>query len=115
MTRVPSMDFRVGGREHESSGPSDGPVHRYDAHYYDIVPDQRIVYCYEMHVDRTRISVSLTTVEFAPAAGGTRTRLLLTEQGAFLDGHEDPEQREQGTGGILEELDAVLRRDAETP
>jgi hypothetical protein len=32
------------------------------------------------------------------------TRLVYTEQGAFLDGHDDPREREQGTGGLLDAL-----------
>jgi hypothetical protein len=41
-----------------------------------------------MLMDRTRISSSLVTIEFESAGSGTR--LTLTEQGAFLDGHEPP-------------------------
>jgi hypothetical protein len=61
-----------------------------------------------MYLDETRLSVSLTTVEFNRASAGTR--LVLTEQGAFLDGHEIPAAREQGTGHLLDALDAELRR-----
>lgn len=49
-------------------------------------------------------------MEFAPADDGTR--LLLTEQGTFLDGHEDPAWREQGTGCWLDALGAYLLRTA---
>jgi uncharacterized protein YndB with AHSA1/START domain len=73
------------------------------------VPDERIVSTYEMHLDETRISVSLATVEFKPEGSGTR--LILTEQGAFLDGHDTPAQREHGTGGLLDALGADLQRD----
>ena len=48
-------------------------------------------------------------------AAGTGTRLLLTEQGAFLDGHDTPAQREHGTRGLLEKLDATLEREPSTP
>ncbi len=34
------------------------------------MPDERIVYGYTMEADGTLISVSVTTVEFAAAAGG---------------------------------------------
>ena len=43
------FDFRVGGRERVSGGPAGGPVHSFDGLYQDIVPDQRIVYTYDMH------------------------------------------------------------------
>ena len=42
----------------------------------------------------------------APAGKGTR--LTLTEHGAFLDGHEDPALREQGTRWLLEKLGEAL-------
>src|SRR4051794_152399 len=54
-----SLDFRIGGREHSNGGPKGGTVHRYDATYLDIVPNERIIIVYEMHLDDTRISVSL--------------------------------------------------------
>jgi uncharacterized protein YndB with AHSA1/START domain len=62
------LDFRVGGRESVSGGPPGGSVHAYEALYQDIVPDQRIVFTYNMHMDETRTSVSLATVEFKPGA-----------------------------------------------
>jgi uncharacterized protein YndB with AHSA1/START domain len=102
------LDFRVGGREINRGGPPDGPVHVFHGYYQDIVPDQRIVYTYDMHLDQTRISVSLATVEFQPVGKGTR--LIFTEQGAFLDGYDNPAQREQGTRELLDGLDAELRR-----
>jgi uncharacterized protein YndB with AHSA1/START domain len=98
------FDFRVGGRERNHGGPEGGPVHAFEAVYYDIVPDERIVYAYEMYLDGKRISVSLTTIELAPAGDGTR--LTLTEQGAFLDEFDDPSLRERGTRDLLEALAA---------
>ena len=100
------LDFRVGGRELNRGGPDGGPVFTYDARYYDIVDNERIVYAYEMHMDDTRISVSLATIELTPASDGTR--LVLTESGAFLDGHDTPEQREGGTGSLLDALGNAL-------
>jgi uncharacterized protein YndB with AHSA1/START domain len=46
------------GREISRGGPADGPTHIFEARYWDIVPDERIVCPYDMHLDRTRISVS---------------------------------------------------------
>jgi uncharacterized protein YndB with AHSA1/START domain len=103
------LDFRVGGREINRGGPPGGPVYTFDARYNDIVPDQRIVYTYDMHMDEMRISVSLTTVEFKSA--GTGTRLIFTEQGTFLDGGDKPQYREQGTGDLLDALGAELLRE----
>jgi uncharacterized protein YndB with AHSA1/START domain len=72
------------------------------------VPDERIVYTYEMHMGDTRISVSLATLQFK--AEGKGARLLLTEQGAYLDGHDIPAQREAGTRDLLDKLDKELKR-----
>ena len=55
-------------------------------------PDGRIVYAYDMHLEGTRISVSLGTVELEPEGDGTR--LTYTEQGAYLDGLDSADQRE---------------------
>jgi uncharacterized protein YndB with AHSA1/START domain len=101
------LDFRVGGRERASGGPPGGPAYTFEAQYRDIVPDERIVTTYDMHLDDKRISVSLATVEFKPEGGGTR--LIFTEQGAFLDGYDDPAERERGTRELLDALDADLR------
>jgi hypothetical protein len=60
-----------------------------------------------MHLDDKRISVSLTTVELKPEGAGTR--LILTEQDAFLDGYDNPAQREQGTRDLLDALAEELR------
>jgi uncharacterized protein YndB with AHSA1/START domain len=103
------LDFRVGGREVSRGGPPGGPVYLYEARYYDIVPDERIVHAYEMHLDGTRISVSLATVELKPEGAGTR--LVYTEQGAFLDGYDNPADRERGTADLLDALGRALERE----
>jgi hypothetical protein len=54
----------------------------------------------------SEISVSVTTVEFKSADRGTR--LIYTEQGIFLDGHDTPEQREHGTKALLDRLGVAL-------
>jgi uncharacterized protein YndB with AHSA1/START domain len=106
-SRPHELDFRIGGREASVGGPEGGPLHAYAALYWDIVPDARIVYTYELLLDETRISVSLVTIEFEPDGAGTR--LKLTEYGAFLDGHEPPPLREQGMGSLLDALGESLR------
>lgn len=103
------LDFRVGGREINRVGPRGGPVHSFDGRYLDIVPDQRIVFAYDMHLDDTRISVSLARVELEPARAGTR--LIFTEQAAFLDGYNDLAEREEGRRAGLDNLDAELKRE----
>ena len=104
------LDFRVGGRERVSGGPKGGRVHTFEARYQDIVPDARIISSYDMHLDDQRISVSLATVELNPAGAGTR--LVYTEQGAFLDGYDDAGAREHGTRELLEQLGRALERES---
>jgi uncharacterized protein YndB with AHSA1/START domain len=106
------LDFRVGGRERSRGTAPDGQAYSYEALYHDIVPAERIVYTYDMHLEETRISVSLATVEFTLVGDGD-TRLVFTEQGAFLDGHESPARRAEGMGGLLDALGEELQ--SETP
>ena len=102
------FDFRIGGHERFGFGYQ-GVSYRYDARYYDIVPDQRIIYSYEMYADDARISVSVATIEFAATADGTA--LTWTEQGAYLDGFdgaEAPQFRREGTAEMLDGLAKYL-------
>ncbi len=100
------LDFRVGGREVNRGGPPGGPVYTYTSEFRDIIPEQRIVYTYEMFADETRISVSVATVLFS--GSDEKTQLILTEQGVFLDGHDTVAQREEGTRSLLDSLAASL-------
>jgi uncharacterized protein YndB with AHSA1/START domain len=84
-----------------------GVTTAFDAIYHDIVPQERIVYTYEMHLDDRKISVSLATLQIKPAGQG-RTTLLVDEQGAFLDGYDDAGSRERGTGDLLDKLGVSL-------
>ena len=104
------LDFRVGGREVVTGGPEGGPLMTFETLYRDIVPEQRIVYTSTLSAGADLMTVSLTTVEFTPAEDGG-TRLILTEQGAYLDGQEQPAWREQGTADQLDALAAELKAD----
>jgi uncharacterized protein YndB with AHSA1/START domain len=100
------MEFKPGGKEFVSSTPPGRPSYTYDCTYLDIVPNQRIVYVYEMHSGKNKISASLATIEIAPAGNGTTLRL--TEQGVFLDGYDDAGSREKGTHSLLDQLGKAL-------
>ncbi|TMQ83213.1 polyketide cyclase [Actinomadura soli] len=101
------LDFRAGGRESLLHHGKDGePTLRFESLYHDIVPGERIVYSGTLFADDRPATVSITTVQFEAAADGTR--LVLTEQGTFLDGREEPSWREQGTGDWLDKLTAEL-------
>ena len=64
-----SMDVRPGGREVAVGKWKSGVTSRFDAVYFDVVPDRRLVYAYEMHLDARKISVSLACVEIEPHPG----------------------------------------------
>jgi hypothetical protein len=51
--------------------------------------------------------VSLATMQLEAEAG--KTTLMVTEQGAFLDGYDDAGSRERGTGHLLDALGASLK------
>ncbi|GGA14571.1 hypothetical protein GCM10008018_69330 [Paenibacillus marchantiophytorum] len=100
------FDFQVGGREFSQGGPAGGPVFTFDAYYQEIVPNERLVYTYSLDQGDTRMSVSIATIELIPTIDGTK--LVFTEQGAFLDGLDTPEQREHGTKEMLDLLGKSL-------
>jgi uncharacterized protein YndB with AHSA1/START domain len=106
------LEFRVGGRERLIGGFADGRVSVFDAQYYDIVPNERIVYAYQMQQNDIRISVSLATIEFKARTEGTQ--LVITEQGVFLDDFDDARGRERGTQVLIDQLEQALHRQAAT-
>jgi uncharacterized protein YndB with AHSA1/START domain len=105
---IGAFEFKVGGHESNSGKAPNGQSYRFDALYQDIVPDERIVYTYDMHLDDKRISVSLASIELKPAGAGTR--MIVTEHGAYLDGLDTPAQRESGTAWLLDRLGEELKR-----
>ncbi len=100
------MDVRVGGTERAKGRWEGGVVSTFDAIYHDVVPLERLVYSYVMHLDEKKISASLATMQLKGEGG--KTTLKVSEQGAFLDGYDDAGSREQGTGFLLEALGASL-------
>ena len=100
------MDVRVHGSERLKGKWQGGGVSTFDAVYHDVVPNERLVYAYDMHLDDRKISVSLATLQLKPEGAGTR--LTVTEQGAFFDGYDDAGARERGTGLLLDALGASL-------
>ena len=96
-----TMDFRVGGTE-RSSFRVQGMDCVNDTVYLDIVPDRRIVIAYTMTLGGKRISSSQATMELLPAEKGTD--LIFTEQGAFFEGADGPQMRQEGWTKLLESL-----------
>jgi uncharacterized protein YndB with AHSA1/START domain len=100
------MDVRPGGREVAVGKWKSGVTTRFDAVYFDVVPDRRLVYAYEMHIDARKISVSLACVEIEPHPAGVK--LKVAEQAVFLNGYADNGAREHGTGFLMDRLVASL-------
>jgi uncharacterized protein YndB with AHSA1/START domain len=100
------MNFRVGGKDALIGQFPGGVKHEFRAQYFDIKANERIVYVYEMFLDGVKISTSLATIDFEPKGKGTR--MVLTEQHAFVDGYEDNGSRERGTSDLLDQFVASL-------
>ena len=101
------MDVRVGGTERLKGRWEGGVVSTFDAVYQDVIPNERLVYSYQMFLGDKKISVSLATMQLKAKDG--KTTLMVTEQGAFLDGYDDAGSREHGTGHLLDALGASLK------
>jgi len=103
------FDFREGGHETVAGEVPGEWSSRFEATYHVIEPDAQIVYSYVMFHDEVRLSVSVATIEFAAIDGGAATQLVFTEQGAYFgDGAAANASREEGTIGLLKQLEASL-------
>ncbi len=109
-TRDRAMDFREGGSESVTSVEPGGRSHHFDAHFHELVPGRRLVFSYDMDMDGVRSSTSLTTVELEPSGKGTALRF--TETVVFLRGEDGFASREEGSCGLLQQLDGHLEREA---
>ena len=108
---IREFNFREGGTDRLRGRWNNGRISDYKATYWEIIPEKRIVYAYEMFMnDRIRMSVSLATIEFSPA--GTGTKMTMTEQGAFLEPFDpdgdDAASREHGTNWLVDKLVAHI-------
>ena len=101
-----TLDVRVGGSEtlHGRFG-GQGRETLFTARYHHVLPDARLVYVYDMHIDGRHHSASLATVEFIADGAGTLQRFH--EQVAFLDGTTAAQgvpSREHGTAVHLDRI-----------
>jgi uncharacterized protein YndB with AHSA1/START domain len=106
------MDFKLGGAERlryrfNEGTPFAGTVLVHQGSFVDIVPDHRIVSASSMAFGDTPISASLVTFEFLSGSGGG-TDLVCTHQGAFFEGSDGPQIREQGWQKLLDRLQTAL-------
>ncbi len=100
------LDFRIHGHEVHEAAAASGDIQRIDRFFFDIVDGQRIIFAYDISIGARRLSVSSVTVEFFPATRGSR--MVYTEQLAYLDGHEDRAERMRGTAEGFDRLDHLL-------
>jgi uncharacterized protein YndB with AHSA1/START domain len=102
-------ELAIGARESSRfSPPGASVVITNDSIYLDVVENERVIFAYAMTINDAPLSSSLATVEFRPEGRGTR--LVFTEQGAYLDGNVAG--REEGTLQMLETLAVEVARDA---
>jgi uncharacterized protein YndB with AHSA1/START domain len=104
------QDFLIGGPERARSGPKAMSTLREEGCFLDIVQNVRIGSVGTMHLDDVRISMTLCSVELSETGEGTL--LKLTDQSAFLDGRERPEDRRSAWGAVLGRLTAFLQESA---
>jgi uncharacterized protein YndB with AHSA1/START domain len=107
-TTVYRLDFRPFGHETHQVVFPDGRVQQIEKVFFDIEVARRIVFAYDIQVDASRLSVSLVTVEFFVHKRGTR--MVYSEQLAYLNGHEDRAQRIRGTEEGLDRLRLEIER-----
>jgi uncharacterized protein YndB with AHSA1/START domain len=112
--RQREFNFHVGGTDRVVGAWSRGgetEISDYTGRYSEIVPNERIVMTYDMHLDGKMISASLLTLEFRPDRAGTR--LILTETVACLNGFEDQgaRGRQHGTNEHLKRIEAYLAKE----
>jgi uncharacterized protein YndB with AHSA1/START domain len=108
-----TMDFRVGGNERSAyrmgpNTPFPGVPLVSEGVFLDIVPNKRIVQAAQMAIGGKRISATMVTIELRPTAEGTD--LVCTHQGAFFEGADGPQMREQGWQKLLSQLEAELAK-----
>jgi len=100
-------ELAVGAQESSRFSPPGASVLiTNDSIYLDVAPNERVIFAYAMTINDAPLSSSLATVEFRPEGKGTR--LVFTEQGAYLDGNVAG--REEGTREMLETLAAEVAR-----
>jgi uncharacterized protein YndB with AHSA1/START domain len=103
-----SLDFRVGGREVMRGSFPNGTATSYDATFYDIVENERIVYVYDLLINGLRFSVTLATIEMKEEGGVTK--LLFTEQNTYINAPADANaNRILGVSWHLDNLEKLFQ------
>jgi uncharacterized protein YndB with AHSA1/START domain len=95
-------DFREGGQDHFRCGPKATPNIHGVTHYWDIVPDRRVISSETLVVDGRRLCVSLTTLELI--SDGSKTKLKNTTQLTSFVGEDMVNGYTTGTNASLDGL-----------
>jgi uncharacterized protein YndB with AHSA1/START domain len=97
-----SAEFLEGCQDHFRCGPKENPNIEGTTHYWEIVPNQRIVSSEFLSTEGTRLAVSLITTEFVEF--GNATRLKCTAQIVSFIGQDMVHGYEDGNNGALNGL-----------
>jgi len=103
-----SLDVRVGGAYRIEMRNPDGQVYVATGTYREIEPPQRLVFTWDAEGGPELVKDTLVTVELLPSEAGTD--VILTHQGAFFEGADGPEMREEGWRKLLDRLTEDLTR-----
>lgn len=95
------LQYRMGAET-----PVAGAVITNEARFQQIVPGERIVTASTMKMGERIFSASQVTFELVAREGGTD--LVITHQGAFFEGSDGPERREQGWNLLADQLAALV-------
>ena len=105
------LDFRTGGHERTAfrvANPEFSSEEiRNDTHYFDIIPNERIIQAYSMANMGKVFSASLQTITLEETDSGTL--LTLHEQVTFLAGADGTDMRRAGSAQLLEALARELQ------
>lgn len=99
------FEFKVGGEEHKCWRTIEGQEQTFTAHYLDIVPEQRIIYAYQMSFAGKRLSASLVTISLTQKTD--ETLMTFTEQVVLLD-TVDSDARSHRIEGTEQGLDRLV-------
>lgn len=104
-------EFREGGQQvlQYKMGPDTpiaGAIITNEGRFQHIVPGERIVTASTMKMDGRIFSASQVTFELMPAENGSE--LIITHQGAFFEGADGPERRQQGWNLLADNLVSVV-------
>jgi len=108
---VYELDFQPGGVERaryrfKSGGPFAGVALNSQGLHLEITPERRVTIASTMAMEDRVFSASLVTFELLPTADGTT--LVCTHQGAFFEGSDGPEMRQDGWNKLLDQLARFL-------